>query len=483
MNNAVKIKELCESWWGELANSTRKEQQQYAENLLQLLGWIQPIPFTPKEGAQTMSALTYLLRANSQTTVATYFLLPGALEPPASIIDLGLDFCATTRLLVDESRALNVHYVFITDLHRSYLYDIQTDELLLHAGDTGQFNDLFTLVLRKDMMERGSLDEVRRQPRSVVALGIREWAEHWMGHISRGKDISEEQASIIVDRMWIIRYLMDHKIFRRRKWRLDQRFMSLVDRAYSAEAAGVGTALVKLFHDMWFDYRIDLFEVDPVLDRVLQDDEIAIPLLKEVPLLSSSKFSVATILESFNYGEPADKLRVRMVPDFNEEREFYLAKQSLASIDQARIEIDLLEEGYRAIFIWFDRVVQLYERLETDFNTKTQVETPMEEDIDLFAWSEIDSTKPQACADKFAHACERGFGIYYSSPMQYRVARLLLTMHLISRYKQSNHPVSHLPSMQHVMKERPKLLSAGQVMNPRPKEILPSQQSRMERHG
>lgn len=483
MNNAVKIRELCESWRGELADATRREQQQYAENLLHLLGWMQPLPFTPKEGAKNLSALTYLLRANSQVTVATYFLLPGALEPPASIVDLGLDYCVTTRLLVDESRALNVHYVFITDLQRSYLYDIHTDELLLHAGDTCQFNDLFTLVLRKDMMERGSLDEVRRQPRSVVALGLREWAEHWMGHIALNKEISEEQASVIIDRMWVIRYLMDHNIFRRRKWRLEKRFMDLVDRAYSNQATGVGADLVKLFHDMWFDYHIDLFEVDAPLDQVLKDDDIAIPLLKEVPLLSSSKFSVATILESFNYGEPADKLRVRMVPDFNEEREFYLAKQSLDTIDQARIEIDLLEEGYRAIFTWFDRVVLLYERLETDFNTQTQVETPMEEDIDLFAWSEIDSTKPQACADKFAHACESGFGIYYSTPMQFRVGRLLLTLHLISRYAQTNHPVSSLPSLAHVLKERPKLLSAGQVMNPRPKDILPSQQNRMERHG
>ena len=37
-------------------------------------------------------------------------------------------------------------------------------------------------------------------------------------------------------------------------------------------------------------------------------------LLVDASLLSQGKLDTATILESFNYGDPQEKLRVRMVP-------------------------------------------------------------------------------------------------------------------------------------------------------------------------
>jgi len=215
---------------------------------------------------------------------------------------------------------------------------------------------------------------------------------------------------------------------------------------------------------MWCDWRIDLFEVIPELDQVLSQDAIAVPLLKEFALLSRSKFSIATILESFNVGDPAEKLRVRMVPDVNEEREHYLAKQSLDTIDSARIEIDLMEEGYRAVFHWFDMVVALYDRLSADFDAKTYRSAPVNGELDLFAWSQLDAGRPRACADKMAYACERGFGIYYSGPRQYRIGRLLLTLHLISRYDQSRQAVNTFPTLRNVMMKRPLVLQSERIM-------------------
>jgi hypothetical protein len=466
-DSSMEISRLCESWWERLADATKMEQQRYAEELLRLLDWELPLPFTPREGALSLSALPFILRARGQTAVIAYFVPPGTLDPPSAVMKRGLDFCAATRALVEEAATMNTNYALITDLYRSYLYDVRSDELLLGADDPKSFNREMAPVLMRDDVERGSLEELRRPPRSAVARQLREWCQHWTDNISTWGHIPEEQAVVAVDRLLALRHLFDHDILRRTKWRLQQRFTELLDQASGSATAGCGETLTKLFHDMWLDWRMDLFEATPELDKALSEDTVSAPLLREFALLSHGKFSIATILESFNCGDPAEKMRVRMVPDLNEERESYLSRQSLDTIDEARIEIDLLEEGYRSIFHWFDRVVALYDRLERDFDAKTYRHAPQPPEMDLFAWSAIDSNRPKACIDKMGHACRQGFGVYYSSPCQYRIARLIFTLHLISKYAQLKHPVDRFPSIERVLMKRPLVLPSERVMNAR----------------
>jgi len=462
-DSSREMTQLCEAWWQQLADSTKLEQQRYAGRFLALLGWEPPIPFSPKEAAAALSAAPYILRAAGQTSVAAYFLMPGVLEPPSVIRERGLDFCLPTRQLVDEARTVKVTYALVSDLYRSYLYDVRTDELLLHADTPSLFNDDLAPVLAREAMERGALEEVRREPRSAVARQLREWRDRWTNHIVTQAGLAEETACLAVDRLITIRYLYDRSILKRTRYQLQRRFAELGLKAASNSTTGVGEALTTLFHDMWLDWHMDLFEANPSLDAVLRRDDIAAPFLKEFGLLSRGKFSIATILESFNCGEPDEKLRVRMVPDSNEDREHYLSRQTLETIDDARVELDLAEEGYRAIFHWLDRVISLYQRLEVDFDAKAQREQARPEDLDLFAWSEIDASRPNACADKIAHACEQGFRVFYGNVHQHRVARLMLTLHLISRYDQTRQTVERFPSLSNVLVKRPLVLPSDRV--------------------
>lgn len=458
-----KITQLCTSWWDELAHASKAEQQRYAKEFLSLLGWGQPLPFTTKEAAAQFGALPYVLRAGGQTAIAVYFVMPGALKPPSAVVEAGLDFCPATRVLTDEARELSVSYLLVTDLQRTYLYDVRTAELILYADDPRTFNQTCGPALIKSNVERGSLEEIRREPRSVVARHLREWRQRWTHAIAREGGMAEETACIVMDRLTLVRYLFDRDILRRTKWRLEKRFMELVAAAES-DRPGVGKQLVTLFHDMWFDWRIDLFAGQPVIDQVLADDRLAGSLLREFVLLSRSKFSIATVLESFNYGDPREKMRVRMVPDVNEEREQYLSKQTVATVDRARLYLDVVDEGYRAIFHWFDKIVAVYERLEVDFDSETGRQAPHHEDMDLFTWSELDATRPGACSDKIGYTCEQGLRIYYTDPHHLRVARLLLTMHLVSRYHQASMPINTFPPVAPVFEERPANLDAAHLM-------------------
>jgi len=462
-DSSREMTQLCEAWWQQLATSTKLEQQRYAGRFLGLLGWEPAVPFSPREAAESLSAAPYILRTAGQMSVAAYFLMPGVLEPPSAVRERGLDFCVAARRLVEEARAVKVTYALVTDLYRSYLYDVRTDELLLHADTPALFNGELAPALSRDAVERGALEEVRREPRSVVARQLREWREGWTPHIASQGGLGAEAACLAVDRLLTVRYLYARNILKRTRYQLQQRFDALVARAAGGDDAKVGQELTKLFHDMWLDWRMDLFEAMPALDAVLGRDAVAGPLLREFALLSRGKFSIAAILESFNCGEPDEKMRVRMVPDANEDREHYLSKQTLETIDAARVEVDLAEEGYRAIFHWIDRVIGLYQRLEVDFDAQAQRQQTQPEDLDLFAWSEIDASRPNACADKIAHACEQGFRVYFSNARQFRVARLLLTLHLINRYDQTRQTVERFPALSSVLVKRPLVLPSDRV--------------------
>ena len=468
-NTTTDIVRLCESWWDKLADATRLEQQTFIRRLLALLGWEQPIPFSPQPGAETLGAVPWLLRAENQTTLAAYFLPPGTLEPPSTVMERGLDFCWTTRTLCGETRAPGIHYVLVTDLYRTYLYDARTDELLAGTDDPRAFDADIAPALQRDCMDQGALDDLRRQPRSAVARRMREWSQRWTDtFVLRGR-VSEEIASMAMDRLCVVRFLAEHDIMRRTRWRLQKRFEDLIVLAENTPGrdSGCGARLVRLFHDMWLDWRIDLFAPVAELDAMLSRDDVAGPWLREAALLSQGKFTIPTILESFNHGDPIEKMRVRMVPEENEERDGYLAVQTLDTIDEARIEIDLAEEGYRAVFHWFDKVVALYDRLNLDFDHHARTAAPKTSDLDLFEWSEIDSHRPAACTDRIAHACAHGIGIYHADARQYRTARLLLTLHLISTYSQRHESVDRLPSLETVFMLRPTVLNAGSVMGVR----------------
>lgn len=460
MDSYQDLARLCESWWGKLADSTKGEQNRFAEEFLRILGWDTPVRINTEKLPVQHATTSYLLRGGGQAALAAHFVMPGSLEPPSSLTERGLDYCETTRLLVNATRSIHVNYAFISDLFRAYLYDARTDELLLTADSTQELNKVFPEVLAKADVERGSLEEVRRQPRSYTARQLRDWCHHWCDTIAARGNLSKDTAFLAIDRLLIIRYLFDHDILKRPGWILKKRFGELIASAFSSNHHGIGRNLTRLFHDLWFDWRADIFAAEPALDEILELDDVSAPLLREFALLSRSKFSIATVLESFNFGEAAEKARVRMVPEGDEERDSYLSRLKVDSVDRARIEIDVADEGYRAVFHWFDRMVALYDRLGVEFEAKNLRPQDMPPDMDLFQWSELDANRPGALRDKFSHAIEHGCVFYYSTPRQYRTARLLLYLHLISRYDQCKLRFTQFPDMSKPLQKRPALLDS-----------------------
>ncbi len=460
MSVTYDIKKLCESWWEKVADTTKSEQHRFAERFLALLGWEEAAPIALPGEAARLGTVSYLLRAGSHDSLAAHFVMPGALEPPSNVIERGLDFCETTRSLVDATRFLHVSYAYVTDLFRSYLYDVRAEELILYADSPAQFQQEFGDILARADIERGALEEVRRQPRSATARQLREWGHRWRRALMAESEASEEVAEQAIDRLIVLRYLIEHDILKRAGWRLQKRYQDLIRAASGARPEGCGKRIVALFHDIWFDWKADIFAHAPIIDAVLERDQIAAPLLREFSMLSRAKFTIATVLESFNYGEAAEKARVRMIPEETEERNHLLAKQTLDTIDEMQIAIDLAEEGYRSIFHWFDRLIALYEHLDRAYEARQTHAAPVPRDIDLFAWSAEDAKRPHALSDKCVHAAEKALVVYWTTPRQYRTARLLLYLHLISRYEQGKQRFPRFPQLEKALVERPRILDS-----------------------
>lgn len=458
-DTGAELAALCEAW-----QSPELDLQDCARHFLRVLGWELPLPFSPGDTVESTGSVPFLLRAASGATVAAVFVRPGKLEPPAVLVERGLDFCRMTRLLVNGLRALNLPYVLISDMNQSYLYDPREDVLLLYADNPKEFREELAPVLNQAAVSRGALDALRRPPRSVMARQLREWRGFWAKQYMQCAGCPEASAQTLIDRMLVVRHVLAHKVFRRTRGHFEKRFSELTRACWRGRVDGCGAQLLSIFHDMWFDWRIDLFAPDPALERAVGLDALTGRMLVDASLIAQAKIEVSTVLESFNCGDPQEKMRVRMVPDSNEDREHYMATQSIGSIDDARIMVDLQEEGYRAIFVWFDRVVSLYERFAEDYDAHHQEEVEESDGMDLFAWSAADAARPEACGDVLAHACRHGFGIFYGDRRQHQIARLLLTMHLINKYDERNQPVERFPGFEAIFEQRPEVLRADQVL-------------------
>lgn len=457
MRTAMDIQRLCESWWERLADSSRDDHHRYTEKFLALLGWGSD-DFEPAAVPGQPSVTAYVLRANQHAPLVAYFTLPGMLEPPAAILKRGLDFCETTRSLTDTNRFFGAPYAFVTDLFRSYLYDVRTDELLLSADAPAQFVQEFDDVLCKDRVYAGALDEIRRQPRSYTARRLREWLQRWSETLCVDWRAPEETAWLALDRLVTLRYVLQRNLDEKPGWQLAGEFGRLLCLAVSGRSEGIGRRLTELFGDAYRQWGADLFAPQPPLEATFEQDGLAGPLLRELALLSAAKFTIPTILESFNYGDAAEKARVRMIPEQNEERSLYLSQRVADNVDSTHIELDVADEGYRSVLHWLDQVIDTYERLHAEFDAAAHSPKTLNEDMDLFGWSEMDSLTPNAFTDTIGHAIERGITVYCSSPRQFRTARLMLHLHLIDRFERSSTRFQGFPKVDASLKRRPAML-------------------------
>ncbi len=454
------IQKLCESWWRELANVARDEYRQFAEQFLGLHGWNEPsLVETPRTSRRT-AALSFLLRDSGPASLAAHFVPRGIIDPPQALINDGLDFCPATRALTTDSQAMGVQYAFITDLFRFYLYDVQTEELLLYANTPADYVTEFGGLLNEGAVSGGSLEEVRRQPRSFAARQLREWMQRWCDTLAMTWGVPEEPIWLFMDRLIVLRCVLEHRMLDFPGWCEAKPLVDILSRMAGGASIGCGAEVIALFHHVGQAWGAGLFDRNEPLEALFGQDEVTGPLLQEFGMLSKGKFDTAIVLEHFNYGDATEKARVRMIPEDDPERSRILGMQRPATIDEMKLELDVAEEGYRSLLHWFDRVTDVYNRIGLEQREASLVPLEAEEDAELFSWSGDEASPGPAPDDPFRRVMSQGLAVYCASGRQFRTARLLLYLHIIEQYKRTGTPFAQFPNVEQALRARPAVLEA-----------------------
>ena len=442
------IERQCVAWSTVPALDERLGARQHsAREFLRLFGWSSPEVWSSPDLPDSDHSVSFRWHDVDAPSIVAHFVPNGALEHPASLDKRGLDLDQRTAQVVSAVNRQGIHYAFVTDMQVFYLYDARTGSLLLTADSPLTFVREFDDLLVDEQLRAGSLSDVRRQPRSFVARQLRVWQERCWEMLHTEWRVDDASAHLAIDRLLVLRYALDAGVLDRPGWEVAAPFAVLVSPYCQRPINGCGRAFVELCGAAGKHWRAGIFDPVPALESVLEQDAVAETLLRECGLLSRAKFDPATVLESFNFGEAAEKARVRMIPEENEERLEYLAAQTLDTIDDARVEIDLDDEGYRSITHWLDHLLECYARVSATASAANVVESHTD-DMDLFDWSAMNDSQPAAVRDPWTYAFEHGLAIRFSTERQFRTARLLLYLYVVDRYAESGIRLNGFPPIE-----------------------------------
>src|SRR5690606_29368780 len=115
--------------------------------------------------------------------------------------------------------------------------------LLLYADSPSEFREEIAPAIQREAVEKRALGELRRPPRSVMARQLREWRLYWVKQFVLRTHCPEESAHLLIDRLFVVRYLLAHKIFRRTRGHFQQRFSELTRACWSGRAERCGEQL------------------------------------------------------------------------------------------------------------------------------------------------------------------------------------------------------------------------------------------------
>lgn len=447
MNQGRKLVELCEAWWDN-PGDTSEALMKAAEGFLRCLGWGE------WQTAHAGPALLLEVQGTEGTKLNFAFLPPGKLDPSSKVVDPGLDYATAARPIAAACRDHGARYVLISDLCRSYLYDLDTDELLLHADSPQLFlREIFDEVTR-ECVDEGGLHEVRRPSRSMMARHLGEWEQRWIRTLTGGADDVQPIAEQFIDQLVVARFLFEGGVRPAQGEALWTSFRELLS-GQSSEA--YGPRWQKICQTLYTRHGMSAFQPSGRLLQLTADEPRIAGLFHEFGRMSRAKFAIPCVLESFNFGEAAEKARVRLVPEPDEEREKALAGQSLDTLGEFKLEVDVLEEGYRAVGHWFGELVGVYRRLGVPVKpAQAATDEARQEELELFP--DAAQARPAGERDAVTRAIEDGLCVWYATPRQLRTARLLIHLYVLDLYKKYGAPLGRFPEIDRAFKARPTLL-------------------------
>jgi hypothetical protein len=465
MDQARLVLTLCDEWWSKKQSGADPGDCRTAgETFLRLLGWKTWETISSEVG--DASFVVHGRRAHS--TVAFHVIHKMKLELPSSLVERGMDYCDCTLMLAGEAQEDGYDFVVVTDFNRFYLYEVQSDELLVYADSPREFTTDMMEGVTKEVVDEIAFEDMHRNPKSLKARQLRRWCQDWFNKLAHREYNAERAADAILDRMVMLRFLYEHPICEMEDWSFREQFDDVASLAFEGPAEDVGEALLNVMGELNRRWGMSFFARDEQVERILLDAQVAVPLIRELALHGQAKFESSTILESFNYGDASEKARVRLVPEHSEERESLIRRLCDEVLEAGKLEVDVLDEGYRIIVHWVDRLLERYRDMGTDFSAHAGAALGLGDGNDLLQWSQVENGNGPKDDGVLQFAVKNGFRIWYDSERQYRTARVIMYMYLIEWYQQHSLPCAQFPDVGAMLDKRPAMLESDKkwIYNP-----------------
>jgi len=320
---------------------------------------------------------------------------------------------------------------------------------LLYADSPELFlREIFDEVTAECVME-SELTELPGPPRSTLARRLREWQDAWRETLVGDREDMVAPVDTLMDQLIVTRYLFEHRVHPPDGNTLFETFADLLR---GDEPERTGARWNRLCHTLCTRHRMPLFQPNGRLLRLTTEERRLPDLFAEFGRLSRSKFEIPCILESFNAGEAAEKARVRLVPEPDPDRDKAIASQALDTLPGFRLEVDIADEGYRAIGHWFSEIVGVYRRLGVPVRT-VPLRAPAQAELD-FA-DPGDCEPDTAGRDALVRAVEDNLCLYVATDHQRRVARLLLHLYIGNAYRRHGAALGRFPDVDRAIADRP----------------------------
>ncbi|MCD6288234.1 MAG: hypothetical protein J7M12_03880 [Candidatus Hydrogenedentes bacterium] len=410
--------------------------------LAQDLGW-RPDEGSIRHDPADRGTGTYLtVYAGSHSPLSFGVVKPSDLDPFFEVNGVGIDVPAPVLVSsLASSGPPPARHLLLTDGDRAVLLDASSQEPLLSAETADRFDWTIKPLLVRDRVLGGSLRELRRKTFTTFAKELREWSTDWENTLVEKIGMDRAASHRLLDSMIIARAGIDSQMFR--SVANGKLYRLAVDGLF-ADRQSSGVKWRELLCSLRTELGLALLDIDETADRLFAADGLGTDLCRSLMEQSRSKFTVPVVLESFNYGDPSEKSLVRMRPELDEDIEIYLSRQTVETIPDINVTVDLNELGYRGVLNVFDRLLRFYTELEESLGLLTPTSS------DEVGLSHADSTDPvesrrQAFRDIPQFVVRHNFVARVNTAHQHRVVTLLLYLHVLYHHERSQRAFKRFP--------------------------------------
>lgn len=409
--------------------------QGFVVDLAESLGW-NSNEWSIRHDTHDTGVGTYLTVYTGNTSPLSFGVVRGIdLDPLFVTGGRKADMPVPLLIMKEAGLPAPARHVAVTDGERTVLIDTSTECPVFLADTADRFDVVIRPVLARESVLDGSLRELPRKSFIMLARELRAWRVEWQTELAADPGIPQPAARAFLDRLMIVRAMIDSLVLDTESDRKLYEIQTAAVRELLASHRSGPDEWCRYLSTLNAEYGLDTLGLSESIDRLFEVGASGPDLCRNLLQQSRTKFTLPVVLESFNYGDPAEKCLVRMIPEFNDDIEFHLGGRIPDTMADTRISANLDELGYRGVLSLFDTLLKLYSEMNGTSDLRNRPDDR----------SDNGNGHKNVVTDAPRYIMNNCLEVNVNSEQQHRVVALLLHLHLLHYHSRSRHPFNGFP--------------------------------------